>query len=324
MRTIKRSKRRKPKRKQSRKKKEKTSRKKTNKHKQSKIMHGGYTDTILNEHFKNYPNVTFSLLSQEDTNKIERKLQENIPECCSGESVSYGDILEKLSANWTTPIFIVGGAVRDFMTTKSIAAMNDIDINYTIDPEKIDNALSDLPITEIYRDERNYIRVGPKSREDYLEGFYINPFQTNPYELECKMNSLMFMIDIENGNYVINLIDLFGGQALQEAIDKVWDAPTTDYDSWFRAQPKLLWRLLKFELRNYTVPPETKRAVYEHFINDDNIRDYTWQNIWWTISPDKLKLVLELIIRDCNETGLEPSSLINKLAEKNLIVANKI
>ena len=35
-----------------------------------------------------------------------------------------------------------------------------------------------LIIKKYIKDERNYIRVGPKSRDDYLEGFYINPFET--------------------------------------------------------------------------------------------------------------------------------------------------
>ena len=313
--------------KQSRKKqsRKKLSRKKTIKNRHLKIMRGGdYTDTILGQTFENYPNIKFTKLGQEDIVKIVKKLQENIPECCSDDSVTYAVILEKLSKNWTTPIFIVGGAVRDFMNTKSIESMNDIDINYTIDPAKINSELSNLPINVLHRDDRNYIRIGPKSREDYLEGFYINPFETKPYKLECKMNSLMFMIDYKNNEYIINLVDLFGGQALQQALDKIWDAPTTDYDKWLENTKKLLWRLLKFELRGYTVPLETKKAVYQHYINDDNISDYTWQNLWWTISPDKLNLVLDLIIRDCKESCLEPTNLINKLVQKNLIIANKI
>lgn len=288
-------------------------------------MYGGwYTDTILKKNFKNYKNIKFTQLDEKDTANIVKKLQENIPECCDGDSVSYAVILEKLSKNWTTPIFIVGGAVRDYMTTKSIETMNDIDINYTMDPMEIDSALSTLPIKEMYRDERNYIRIGPKSRNDYLEGFYINPFQREPYNLECKMNSLMFMIDYKDDEYIINLVDLFGGEALQQAKNKIWEAPTIDYDVWLNYKKVMLWRLLKFELRDYTVPLETKRAVYQYFIDDRNITDYTWQNLWWTISPDKLNLVLDLIIRDCKESDLEPTTLINKLVQKNLIIANKI
>ena len=155
--------------KQSRKKtiKEKQSRKKTFKNRHSKIIYGGYyTDTIVEQTFENYPNIKITTLDQEDTDKIVNKLQENIPDCCSNDSVTYAVILERLSKNWTTPIFIVGGAVRDFMTTKSTKNMNDIDINYNIDPKEIDNALGDLPITEKFKDERNYIRIGPKSRDD--------------------------------------------------------------------------------------------------------------------------------------------------------------
>lgn len=289
-------------------------------------MYGGYyTDTILGQKFENYPNITFTTLDNKDRDNIVKKLQEKIPECCcSDDSVSYAVILEKLSKNWSNPIFIVGGAVRDYMNTKSIETMNDIDINYTIDPIEIDTVLSTLSIKEMHIDDRNYIRIGPKSSNDYLEGFYINPLQTSPYQLECKMNSLMFMIDYKDDKYIINLVDLFGGEALDHAVHKIWEAPTKHYGLWLENTSKLLWRLLKFELRGYTVPLETKKAVYQHYINDDNISDYTWQNLWWTISPDKLILVLDLIIRDCKESDLEPTTLIKKLVQKNLIIANKI
>ena len=313
--------------KQSRKKqsRKKQSRKKTIKNRHFRIMYGGYyTDTILGQTFNNYPTIKFTTLDENDTSKIVKKLQEDIPECCGDVSVSYAVILEKLSNNWTSPIFIVGGAVRDYMTTKSIETMNDIDINYTIDPMEIDSVLSTIPIKEMYKDERNYIRIGPKSSGDYLEGFNINPFQTEPYQLECKMNSLMFMIDYKDDKYIITLVDLFDGEALQQALDKIWEAPSTDYDAWLFYKGVMLWRLLKFELRKYTVPLKTKTAVYQYYINDVNINDYTWQNLWWTISPDKLNLVLDLIIRDCKESGLEPTNLINKLVKKNLIIANKI
>ena len=305
--------------------------KKTIKNRHFRMMYGGYyTDTILKRGIKSlqtyetYPKIKFTILDEEDTAKIVSKLQQSIPECCSDDSVSYLVILEKLSKNWMTPIFIVGGAVRDYMVTKSIETMNDIDINYTIHPTEIDNALIDLPIKKLYKDERNYIRIGPKSRADYLEGFYINPLQSKSYELECKMNSLMFMIDYKNDEYIINLVDLFGGEALTQALSKIWEAPTTDYNMWLNANPKLFSRLLKFELRGYTVPLETKRAVYQYYIDDINITIYSWQNLWWTVSPDKLALILDLIIRDCKELGLEPTTLINKLVEKKLIIANKI
>jgi hypothetical protein len=212
------------------------------------------------------------------------------------------------------------------MVTRDTTKMNDIDINYTINPNDVEKQLQDLNIKEFLKDDRNYIRVGPKTRTDYLEGFYINPFESSPEFLECKMNSLMFMIDYNNkeNKHIITLVDLFGDEALSQALNKIWDAPISDYNKWLKIVPKLLWRLLKFELRGYTVPINTKKAVYMFFINDNKIDNYTWNNIWWTIKPTELNKVLDLIKTDCNETGLDPYSIIMKLISKNLIVANKI
>jgi hypothetical protein len=305
----------------------KTYKKKQNKNRLSKILHGGYyTNEIINKKFNNYPKAEFSLLDETDTTNIVKKINENIPECCGNTSIKYVDILKLFSEDWTKQIFIVGGAVRDYMTTKSIQTMNDIDINYTLNPNEInDDMFKKLNITNYIKDERNYIRVGPKSRDDYLEGFYINPFETFDYQLECKMNSLMFMIDFDDSTkkYSIYLVDLFGGLALKQAEDKIWEAPTNDYIKWLNTTKKLLWRLIKFELRGYQVPFETKQNVYSYFIEDTNIQDYTWQNLWWTISPDKLNLVIGLIIKDCKEVKLEPTLLIQKLIDKRLIIANK-
>jgi hypothetical protein len=311
--------------------KKRQSKKRQSKKRQSKkrpfwsLLGGYYTDTILGKTFINYPNVKFTRLNEHDTANIVRKIQQNIPECCNNESITYATIFEKLSNNWSIPIFIIGGSVRDYMTTKSIGMMNDIDISYTIHPTLVHEALAPLPITSFYKNEKNYIRIGPKHRNDHIEGFYRNPFENFDYQLECKMNSLMFMIDYKDGEYIIHLVDFFGGEALEQAEHKIWEAPTTNYTLWLKSfdNNNLLWRLLKFELRGYTVPLETKRAVYQHFIHDSNIREHTWQKMWSIISPDKLDLMVDLIIRDCEEVGLDSTILINKLIAKKLIAVAK-
>jgi hypothetical protein len=258
-------------------------------------------------------------LSQEDVVNIQGKLNSPIPECCKSP-VTYMKVLEKLSNTFEQPIFIVGGAVRDYMITKDVSLMNDIDINYTIDVNQVEKALTDLQITHYYKDDRNYIRVGPKSRSDYIEGFYINPQSYSDFSLECKMNSLMFCVSKDT----IFLIDLFGGAALEQATQKIWESPTKNYDQWFAAQQKLLWRLLKFELRGYTVPYDTKYAVYLYWITSDIISDYHWENMWWTLNPDNIQQVILQMDKDCKEVGQDFTVLLNKILAKKLLKGNKI
>jgi hypothetical protein len=263
--------------------------------------------------------INIQKLDSNDNNKIFNKLNKPIPECCQSD-ITYLQILEKLSDNFEKPIFIVGGAVRDFMKTKNTDNMNDIDINYTIDPSKIESLLSNLNINHYFKDDRNYIRIGPKTRADYLEGFYITNQTYNPNMMECKMNSLMFTF-INNQVY---FIDLFNGEGLYQAINNIWEAPTIKYDEWFNNQPKLLWRLLKFELRGYIVPVETKKAVYNYWIiNNDKIKDYYWENMWWTLSPDNIQNIINLIIKDCNEININPVNIIKIFIDKKLLIANK-
>jgi hypothetical protein len=275
----------------------------------------------ISDFFINFKNIKITRLDDEDYTKVLLKLKNPIPECCTNPKTSYYDVLVVLSKNFTEPVFIVGGAVRDYMITKDTTTMNDIDINYTIDPTEVEKLLiTPLQISSFYKDARNYIRVGPKNRSDYLEGFYINPQSYEPNTLECKMNSLLFMINKDS----IDLVDFFGGDALKDAENKVWSSPTLDYDSWLKKQEKLLWRLLKFELRGYTVPVETKEKVYTYFIKDTNIKEYGWQNIWWTLNPDNIVNIIEQIKMDCLEIGINYGDLLHKLIIKKLLIANKI
>jgi len=270
--------------------------------------------------FANFPEKKVIPLSDVNTHKVLTKLKMEIPECCK-KQVSYYDILQSLSKNFTEPIYIVGGAVRDFMQTEDTSTMNDIDINYTIDPSEIETLLAEFQIVNFYKDKRQYIRVGPKSRADYLEGFYIKPQTYEPHTLECKMNSLMFCISKDS----IHLIDLFGGTALEQAKRKIWEAPTTDYKKWLDSTAKLLWRLLKFEMRGYTVPIETKKAVYAYWIqNAATISDYYWQNMWWTINPDAIQTVMNQIQKDCKEVNEDFVALLNIFIQKKLLIGNKI
>jgi hypothetical protein len=280
----------------------------------------GINTTNNSQYFKNFPDTKITTLDNDDYEKIITKLKKPIPECCNNPNTSYYDVITLLSKQFKEPIFIVGGAVRDYMITKNTDEMNDIDINYTIDTNEVEKLLIDpLGITSFYKDERNYIVVGPKSRSDYLEGFHINPQTYTSTNLECKMNSLLFKINKNS----IDLIDFFGGEALNDAKNKIWASPTNNYDLWLKSTPKLLWRLLKFELRGYTVPIETKQKVYEYFINDIDIPIYRWENMWWTLDQTNIRKIIEQIIQDCNEIKINYGDLLYKLVIKQLLIPNK-
>jgi hypothetical protein len=281
---------------------------------------GGYNLSEVNNFFTpNFPNLKIIEMDDTDTNKIMAKLKTMIPECCNA-TTTYYDVLKAISKNFTEPVYIIGGCVRDYMITKDVNTMNDIDINYTILPEEVENLLIEpLQIKTFYKDERNYIRIGPKSRSDYLEGFYIIPTSYSEYSLESKMNSLLFLIESTK----IFLIDLFGGESLSDAKSKIWSSPTEDYSKWMGIKKTMLWRMLKFELRGYTVPFNTKKAVYNYWLTSD-ISDYDWQNIWWTLDPTKLKEIIELIKNDCIEVDINYGDLLQLFIKKGLLISNKV
>jgi len=283
---------------------------------------GGNPDlTIIKELFVNFKDLKIDKIDINLSNNIFAKLKNEIPQCCT-DNTTYYNILSLLSKQFTKPIFIVGGAVRDVITSRNTENMNDIDINYTIGNTEAKKILIDMKtINEFHSDERGYIRVGPKSRNDYLEGFYINSTTYNDYSLECPMNSLMIYVK-ENDLY---LIDLFGGKALDDVRNRIWQSPTNDYDKWLTHQKKLIWRMLKFRLRGYTVPLDTKKNVYNYWISKQNDIDiYYWQNIWWTLNPSEIQQVFKIVFDDCEELQINPRTFVEILINNELLIPNKI
>jgi hypothetical protein len=277
---------------------------------------GGRQDPTV--FFKVFNQIKVIPLTDQQSNNIFNKLKTSIPKCCS-TNVTYYDILSILSNNFNDSIYLVGGAVRDYIQSNYDAStINDIDINYTTEPNIIKDRLKQISSLKEYKiDERNYIVVGSKKESEYLEGFYILPTSYEPKTLESKSNSLMMEILSPTK---IQIIDLFNGQGIEEAKNKIWSAPTDKYIEWLSSTKKILWRMLKFKLRGYNIPPETSRAVYNYWLTNsdkiDIIDTYQWQNMWWTLNPNDCEKIIDILIKECLE-------MIKILFTKKLVIPNK-
>jgi hypothetical protein len=274
----------------------------------------------LADFFSNF-NYKVTKLATDDYTNILNKLNTAIPYCCK-KPVTYYDVLDKLSLGFTKRVFLVGGAVRDYFITKDVSAIKDIDIMYSIDPKTLESVLQDLEIVYFKKNGHyNFIKIGIEDRDDQIEGSFIYPKLLTPYYLECKMNSLIISVERDK----MQLIDLFNGESLYQAVHKIWEAPTTDYETWVSGGNKLLFRMLKFELRGYTVPIETKRAVYTFWVNNHyTIYEFNAEKFWLTlVDRSRLKEIIKIIYRDCDELKSEKlkSRLMLLFVNKGILVA---
>jgi len=267
---------------------------------------------VYNSFSKHFPAVRITKMNRLDTQHIMAKLKEPIINCCTAPKTYY-EVVAAFSKDFTKMVFIVGGAVRDYIRTKDTSKINDIDIKYTIDPKTIKSVvIKPLHVTEWNTNKKYklFFRIGLDTKENSnLDANYVQPRKLIPTMLESKMNSLMWLV----GKNTLHLIDLFGGEATQQAVAKIWDAPTLDYPTWFKRKEEtgMLWRLLKFELRGYTVPIATKRALYTHYIQHlKRLGAYNFEKICKNIKPTQFKKVYKLIQRDCKEVGLPAEDLL--------------
>lgn len=292
--------------------------------KKAKKQRGGDLDATDRTTFEGFD--LFELeLGADDTANLLSKLKEKIPKSCrttdgTCRPSTYFDVLSAISGGFSENVYLFGGSVRDFIRTGDVSTLNDIDINYTTEVFDVRSRLDKLGVN--YKmDDRNYIVAGDKGEHEYLEGFYLAPLTYNKDNLESPGNSLLLKVKSETS---MSVIDLFGGQGIEDAKDNVWRSPTSNYKAWLTNQKKLLWRMIKFKLRGYTVPQETSDEVYKFWATSSAITGYSWENMWWSLPGNKLGEILKLL-----DTDLQSSQttrfidLLLKFVSNNLIVANK-
>jgi hypothetical protein len=292
-----------------------------NKHFRNKTIKNkqNYSHELFLTNFK----VKTTILERNDYQKIMHKLKTHIPDCCTGEKkISYYDIIKAISHDFTDNIYIYGGTVRDFIRTRDIESIHDIDVWYTISPKEAYRIVSRLPVRRMIN-KYDHIIIGNKIRGNNMDLLPFQPKKLNkPYLLESKMNSLFFQIKKDQ----IILYDLFNGDASKDAEQKIWRAPSTDYQKWLSNKKLLLWRLLKFELRGYSVPLETKQEVYKYYFRRKNRSMQECDKLWKRIDPDLVEETIRQLCQDLDEVrdhiGISSCDYFKLLIEKKLLVPN--
>eukprot|EP00873_Tetraselmis_striata_P033646 jgi/Tetstr1/453910/TSEL_040829.t1 len=195
--------------------------------------------------------------------KLDEVLDRKIPDSCRYRNracATYREVIDRISAGGTRPVFAAGGLIRDLVSGADIEKA-DVDIKF--------GEMGKRMLKTIFDDMRLAMRIDANDRYTYffvgcdpdnqLEGHMMMPGR--PMEIETPANSLM-----------VNLSDMTlvdpTGHGVADARARVWRIPPdADRDAWIDrpAGVRLLWRMLKFRLRGYKVPAEDVAFVYRKF-----------------------------------------------------------
>jgi len=264
-------------------------------------------------------------LNRKESEQLIIKLNQPIPLSCkdnerckklcgtTGEP-TYMDVF-KLIDDLDKPkkVIIFGGSVRDYLQSNyDINALNDIDINFKLDYHTLIGRLQNgnRDKENCYRiekdDSKRYILFGNSKNSEYLEGFQITDRAYNKYILESRCNSLGILIDNSESNTKFFLIDFFRGFGIKDAETKIYCASFLDSEInteklrlWVQDPKKrnILWRMLKFLLRDYTIETNTAVTIYNYWYSDSIGRreptghSLQWNKIWNILPIDTVNYI---------------------------------
>lgn len=201
------------------------------------------------------------------------------------------------------PAYLYGGSVRDYIWNldhpqDQQRVVNDVDINYTADFYSIMETL-DTVYPNVFKDFKEagkYLIVGNHDAPEYLEGFSLTRRTYTPAELESRGNSLAIRVNGFN-DYIV--VDLFNGESINDAINNIYHAPILNKDynnnqlwqNWVSNSRnyKLLYRMLKFKNRGYTIDTKTAITILNYWgtigatRNDGNLN---WWRVWDSGKPE--------------------------------------
>jgi hypothetical protein len=280
-----------------------------------------FLDTLLGQQIP--------LSCKPDTVCVEPTYMEVINNIKNAETYVSNNYIEK-------PAYLYGGSVRDYIWNVAHPQgkqreVNDVDINYTADFYSIKETLETVypNVFKEFMESSKYLVVGnhdkPKNPEntddpEYLEGFSLTRRTYTPAELESRGNSLAVRVNGFN-DYIV--VDLFNGESVNDAINNIYHAPilNKDYDNdqlwqnWVSNSRnyKLLYRMLKFKMRGYTIDTKTAITILNYWgtigatRNDGNLN---WWRVWDSGKPkDATKIfgisgALGQIFNDINASPL--------------------
>ena len=256
---------------------------------------------LLGNYYLRRPNPRYAKykkysLSPELSKKLRERFSENIPSTCLLNKlcnpITYWDLFKIISDDYKYRVFVIGGAIRDLIRTSDVKAMNDVDINYEIEPEELNNRLASMKnLSYDFEEDSNYFVVGNKKSEEYAEGFYIVPSSYSLCELESAMNGLLLSIPD------FTIYDPTG-LGYDDAKNRIYRAVCNNTEKWIThtMRGKGQWRIMKFALRGYQIADNLTYKVWKIILeNPDILTGKDWAKMWKIIKKQDYYNFLNLL-----------------------------
>lgn len=241
--------------------------------------------------------------------RLDEILDGKIPDSCRYKRkacATYRDVIERLMEGGRRKVYVAGGLVRDLVSGADVSSA-DVDIKF--------GEMGRAALKSVFDDMGLAMRVDARSTYTYffvgcdpdnqLEGHMIMPGKA--VDIESPANSLM--VDLED----MTLVDPTG-VGVEDARRRVWRIPPgVDRDAWFDRPTgsRLLWRMMKFRLRGFSVPPADVDFVYRKFagaVREGKVKAADYRNLINQL-PDPTEAVA-MIVRDAAERGLTDDAVL--------------
>ena len=242
-----------------------------------------------------YPKLSLHLLSSTIQQALRDKFNQIIPFSKIGdktgkEGITYFELFQALSGfdyvkQQPYIVMIKGGFVRDLVQGKSLDDIHDIDVVYTKPYEKVLYGKQGLLALNVkhnrYKDKDSdyyFLKIGQETTvgtEQSVDCTHLDLTTSDYSHYEAPVNTLMINVSqsIHNTKNTLQYIYDITGQGYEHAKRRVWDVPSEDLldnkssPGKFWLSHAKLWRMLKFQLRGYTVSATCKRHIYDYWLH---------------------------------------------------------
>ena len=254
-----------------------------------------------------YPQLRVFTLAPDVRKAILQKFQQCIPFSKRGDKtgkagITYLELFRTLSGFDHTNqkpylVLIKGGFVRDIVQGKSLNDIHDIDIVHTKPFNKVlygTNGLQTLNIQyNQHKDKETnfyFLKIGADVSSNTNQSVDCTQLDLASFDYthcEAPVNTLMLNVSVTpsqtqtDATMAQHIYDITG-KGYEHAKHCVWDAPNPKVlrNTFWLSNAKL-WRMIKFQLRGYTVSTTCKRHIYNYWLHHyHDVPVYNWINPW--------------------------------------------
>lgn len=219
-------------------------------------LHNVYS--VVSNDYMRYLKHMFPKLEKEKLSSMQQKeLCDKLREPINVQ-YTFMDII-KIFINNNIPLFIYGGSIRDLYNGGEI---RDVDFYYIADYKRVKSLLKSIPHIEFKQGLfKKYFNI----EDDEME---LSNLDIIKKSLDSPCNGLLY--DLKT-----NLVYALNPYSIHDSKHKIWRMPPGDtFEEWSRDHNNLLYRLVKFIDKGYTIPLKDRQNIYNELFYQKKDRTY--------------------------------------------------